>query len=173
MLLSTDGKGTRILMHRANGDTLWGELSAPSNTVAGWINPVIGIWRATSNSLGTKNATIQTMLQNYNVFSRPAATSGGAYMTLEAIWGAGANNQIAALQNVPNDVDNAFPFFPIGFYSDVIGLRGRNGSIVDAWCGLDVNPIPTTYPAAPPLYQFVQAMGDFITPWNQTIPNFV
>lgn len=68
-------------------------------------------------------------------------------------------------QNQTNGADldsGAFPFFPMGLYSDVVP-RGRLGTLTDMWWG-------STFPASGDHYpadisrQFVQ-VGDVIVPW--------
>jgi hypothetical protein len=75
------------------------------------------------------------------------------------------SSMLGQLQTSGNDLDGgAFPFFPIGLFSDAAGSRGRLGALTDIWWG-------STFPGSGDHYpgdasrQFVQ-VDDLILPWS-------
>jgi hypothetical protein len=170
VVLSTDDEIFFINMWRSNGSCCWGSVQAPpGNPIAGtWTgSEMAGFWNATTNS-GTLQHSINVMLQNTQATARPTTTDGRHFFTIESGWELGGG---ASSQNVANDADGAFNFYPIGCQSITVGQRGRNFSLIDCWMTQDVNAQGSTFPDATPgpAKQFLK-VGDGVMVWNQSTP---
>lgn len=170
VVLATDSEVIFVNMWRSSGSCCWGSIQAPpGNPIAGtWTgNEMASFWNATTNS-GTLQHSIQQMLQNTQAAARPTATDGRHFFAIESGWELGG---AASSQNVPNDADGAFNFYPIGCLSTTVGQRGRNFSLIDCWMTQDVNAQGSTFPDSTPgpAKQFLK-VGDGVMVWNQSTP---
>ena len=166
-IMSTDGTVIFIDMWRSSGSCCWAMFQLPpGNPVAGsWTgNEMVGMWKGTTNS-GTNDHTLQGMTQTPYMAASPNGTPAYHYLTTEAYWLV----YVAAAMDVPNDGDSSYNFFPIGCYSNTVGARGRNFSLIDCWATQDVIAQGSTFPGTGTVKQFLKT-GDWVIPWNQSVP---
>lgn len=156
---STDGSITRIWF--ADSGSVRGYLAfeRPANATSGWSNPSISVVAAgyamTATALGAPTGD--------NARMRSGSTVGNVILTAEGT-ASNINANDSIFGNLANEIDGAWPMWPIGLASPTAGVRGRHGTLVDIWYGSHNVPSGDMYPTDGS-NQFAQ-IGDLIIPWG-------
>lgn len=152
---STDGQCTRIWWAAAGAVCGWMLFDKPGNPTSGWSNP--------SASWAMTGVPTAANLFGSNGRMRSGSTNGNVCMLVEGYTtNLGPNDTVFG--NIANEIDSAWPMYPLGFACVTTGVRGRHGSLVDAWAGSAAVGTGDTYPNDAS-NQFVQ-IGALILPWN-------
>lgn len=167
VLRSTDGEVTRVFISLDQKTVAWYDFSQPQDPVSGWNNPYTSILYSSSNS--TEVMTSLLFNDAASVEFRTEQPGGGAHIDLDAyISGRGAIISLITEQTTGvNRISGELPLVPCNLFSDQVGARGRHCRFYDLWWGLTNRPPGATYP--PGSRDFVQ-LGDFIIPWDGSIP---
>lgn len=163
LMQSTDGQCTRIMMLIGGGRCdMFIMLDKPKNPTTGWTNPSIAAWHNAGAAAQTLAFTVFTNTARLN--SRFSGTNFTNFITTE-----GYNaNALVNKQVAPNDISGEYPMCPIAIASETATRRGRHGEIFDLYYGLEAVADGDTYPNDV-TRQFLQ-IGEFIFPWNGTVP---
>ena len=162
MQRSDDGEITRWWIFVNGSLAKLVSFEKPKDAVPGWTIPwvgvVPGVTYAQTNYFPTygqlNDIKTQTVCRANGVETRLFLTSEGAISSM-----------LGQLQTSGNDLDSgAFPFFPIGLFSDTAGSRGRLGTLTDIWWGSTFPGTADHYPGDSSR-QFVQ-IHDLILPWS-------
>lgn len=152
---SSDGQSTRIWWAAAGAVCGFMIFDKPGSPTSGWSNPSAS-WAMTgvptaANLFGTNgrmrsgstNGNVCALVEGYTTALAPADTVFG---------------------NIANEIDSAWPMYPLGIACTTSGIRGRHGNLIDAWAGSSAVGSGDTYPNDAS-NQFVQ-VGNLILPWN-------
>lgn len=159
VIQSTDGHSTTIITCQANALQNCWHFSTPKNPIAGWTNPNISIFQASS-------------VMSVSSWHRAANFKGriGSVSASFGITGETYNNLlIGENMSFADEQTGEWPFGPMGLYGVTNGARGRKGTLYDMYWGTTIASIADNYPDVSPLYQWAQ-FGSVIVPWNQTAP---
>lgn len=157
--VSHSSAGTRIVAHYNNAHAATYVFDSLADTVAGLSSPTVLL------------ATILAGQQAYSflgsdfVYHRQGAITYQGRLTSEGIR---SQDLAEYLGGYPNDIDNTWPLYPLGFASNTAGVRGRHGRLVDLWLGSSAIAEGSMYPGDGSR-QFAQFSG-FVFPWNGTLP---
>lgn len=160
VLMSTDGKCTRILMMKNGASSgLW-LLDVAKNPVDGWAIPVVGLAYGSSDGSGV--ASYANFSTAANTWGKMGADTCSFYMTGEAYGATG----LQTVSTVPDDETGEWPLFPIGLQSTSSSHRGRKGEVFDLWWSGGGGGL--TYPDDD-TRQLI-GFGAFAFPWNGSVP---
>jgi hypothetical protein len=161
-LQSTDGACTRFFLCKAG--IVWGVLlfETVSPTINGTWSPA---WYCRVNKSSASSFPVQNAAADFyslggaiNINSTPA-TAGLTAEGLGTLFGP----IDTTFGNLANDVDGAWPMWPMGLVSATASARGRHGTMIDLWYGSAAVTDGDTYDATSK--QFAQFAG-LIVPWD-------
>jgi hypothetical protein len=161
-MVSTDGEETRVLLSR-NGTVYWALMAG----VAANRPPLLvwdGRWVVSRGDASTAQAT-------YAVFRSAAPTRGvidGAACTFYFSGEGTAGSSLGETMTVADEDTGEWPIGAIGLYCPTVGHRGRKGAVVDTWWGSTALNDGDTYPSD--VSRAMIQLGDFILPWDGSIP---
>lgn len=161
VLCSTDGEVTRIIVCRSGTAVGIWCVDSVRQPVSGWTDPVVG---CCYGNVGAGDFLTYANLLNVAKFRGYAASGFYAFLTGEGY----AGNPLVAKILVADAQSGGWFMAPIGLASETALNVGRKGSLYDFYWGSRTRVTGDTYPADGS-YQFAQ-FGDFIVPWNGTLP---
>ena len=159
--LSTDGQCTRVNIWRATtNQCTFLLIDKPLNPPAGWVNPSIAIFLATTVTIAATNSLLHA-----TAIGNGRGTTAILMKLTEESNVDGLLSQIANIGNIPDDTDSAWPFFPVGITSTTAANRGWKGTLADIWWSPIGVADADTFPNNAAARQFVRFAG-FIFPWT-------
>jgi hypothetical protein len=176
VMQSTDGQCTRIVVHGDNGKAVgWWILDKLKSPVTGLTYPAVGLVLSQVGAPAQVNAMQYEYVNESNYVA--CRTPGGAAKTMISEEGRGYKD-ISSLQQTdllgqfftfPGDTNGKWPIAPVAAFNlDGGGSRGRLGTFFDMWGGSTAVGEGYSYPADGS-FQYAQ-FGNFIFPWNGTVP---
>jgi len=156
VMQSEDGECTRIYVAASGTSRVFAMFDKPGDPVTGWTNPYLAMWVTVPSFANLFQTGFAGKIRN-------GSTNGNATFLSEGYSSAVATQDIV-FGNIPNEISNEWPMYPIGFASNTVGLRGRHGRIVDLWTGSNAIATGDSYPADGS-NQFAQ-FNTIILPWN-------
>jgi hypothetical protein len=164
VMQSTDGECTRILLCRS--DTVTGAwiFDKVKDPVAAWTVPVLCFFSGNYDLSYPLSYTNCNDLTSY-AFGYIGSTICKFYITSEGY----VDSMSGERWTSPDEDSGAYSMCPMGLACPTVPHRGnRKGTIYDLWWGTTATASRTTYPADA-TRQFAN-FGQFIFPWNGTIP---
>lgn len=160
VIQSTDGQCTRIITAASGSTQTILAFEKPANPTSGWTNPSVFIF-PTSMAVATLAATSGNAARMRN-----GSTNGNVLLTVEGTAG-GTAAADTNFGNLANEIDGAWPMWPIGLACITAGLRGRHGTLFDLWLGSSAAPSGDMYPNDAS-NQFAQ-FSNIIIPWGGNV----
>jgi hypothetical protein len=162
--LSTDLQSFRVIMAAAGNVISAWLVDVPTNVVTGWSNPWFGFIQQNAPIISTLCSSSGAT----GIRSRIGSTNAVMLLLCE-----GSTSLLpadASIGQIANEISSEWFFAPIGVGSQTVGVRGRHGSVIDAWFGSNAIASGDSYPATGTTGQFAQ-FGNLILPWNNGAVN--
>lgn len=161
VMQSTDGQCTRVVLGQSSKAVCVWIFDKPQNPSTGWTNPSVGMLAYNASGLPIATfVTTGTPLARM----RNGSTNGNVTFTVEGIGNSFPSD--TAIGNIANEIDATWDLWPVGLACLTTGIRGRHGTLFDAWFGSAVIADGECYPDDGSK-QFAQ-FGCWVLPWNGT-----